>query len=180
MNRSIRLITIVLIFIIVISGLSSVYLFQTNNHRASRDQMITAANVSSQPIILPLKYTQIRFTLININSNKTPSGKIYIDKKLAINITESNLSNLRFRVAENRFYRFQINFNNNAYLPYYLNTTIEGNTSVPVILQSMKDGSLNVYVPRLELDDQYISLIIAFLILMLSLVAIPRKYQGKN
>ncbi|MCL4320186.1 MAG: hypothetical protein M1427_02940, partial [Candidatus Thermoplasmatota archaeon] len=110
----------------------------------------------------------------------TPSGRFYINGGLAMNVTGSNLSDLRFKVDENRFYRFQINFSNNTYLPYYLNITIEGNTSVPVILQSTRDSATNVYMPKLELDNQYISLIVAFLLLMLFLVAIPRKYLGRN
>ena len=190
MNRLPRLITIILISMIIISGLSSIYLYQTQDHNILRDRtngindsiskINVSTDVSSHQVLLPLKHTQIKFILIEANSNITPSGKFYIDGELAMNITGSNLSNLRFKVDENRFYRFQINFSNNTYLPYYLNTTIEGNTSVPVILQSSRDSASNVDVPKLGLNNLYISLIIAFLILILSLVAIPRKYYGRN
>ena len=189
MIRLPKLIIIILIFIFI-SGTSSLYLFQPANHKVFGDQMnkrsdfISEINVSTDvsfhQVLLPLKHTQIKFILIEANSNITPSGKFYIDGELAMNITGSNLSNLRFKVDENRFYRFQINFSNNTYLPYYLNTTIEGNTSVPVILQSSRDSASNVDVPKLGLNNLYISLIIAFLILILSLVAIPRKYYGRN
>ena len=185
-----RLITIILISMIIISGLSSIYLYQTQDHNIIRDRtnwindsiskINVSPEVSSHQVLLPLKHTQIKFILIEANSNVTPSGKFYINGELAMNVTGSNLSNLRFKVDENRFYRFQINFSNNTYLPYYLNTTIEGNTSVPVILQSTRDSATNVYMPKLELNNQFISLIVAFLLLMLFLVVIPKKYLGRN
>ena len=190
MNRLPRLLTIILISMIIISGLSSIYLFQTQDHNILRDRtngrndsiskINVSTDVSSHQVLLPLKHTQIKFILIEANSNITPSGKFYINGELAMNVTGSSLSNLRFKVYENRFYRFQINFSSNTYLPYYLNATIEGNTSVPVILQSTRDSATNVYMPKLELNNQFISLIVAFLLLMLFLVAIPRKYLGRN
>ena len=151
-----------------------------NGRNDSISKINVSTDVSSHQVLLPLKHTQIKFILIEANSNITPSGKFYINGELAMNVTGSSLSNLRFKVYENRFYRFQINFSSNTYLPYYLNATIEGNTSVPVILQSTRDSATNVYMPKLELNNQFISLIVAFLLLMLFLVAIPRKYLGRN
>lgn len=190
MNNLFKWISIVTLFIILITGSSSLSSFQVQDHLVNGGKLSgsygsvyetgVGNTVSTQPLIPILKFTQIKFILIQTNSNITPSGKIYIDGELSMNITSSNLSDLHFKVAENRFYKFELQFNSGTYLPYYLNTTVEGNTSVPVILQSVRNSASNLYVLGFELNNEYISFIVAFLILMLSLVAIPRKYLGRN
>ena len=151
-------------------------------HKDNITGSVTALNVTNfqgPPVDLEL-ITHVKFLILRTDSNIFPTGKIYVNGQFAINVTEPTLHILELSVIANRFYRFQIIFNNGTYSPFFLNATINGRTYVPVVLQSQQNATNNFQILGTELNGQNLAVILSFLILMAALVIIPRRYLGRN
>ena len=140
---------------------------------------LNVTNFQSSPVDLEL-IAHVKFLIIRTDSSIFPTGKIYVNGQFAINVTEPTLHILELSVIANRFYRFQIIFNNGTYSPFFLNATINGRTYVPVVLQSQQNATNNFQILGTELNGQNLAVILSFLILMAALVIIPRRYLGRN
>ena len=185
MKKWLYALAFLLAFAMVAPGFSMMQMQQSNMPAFHNDNITgsaTALNVTnfqSSPVDLEL-IAHVKFLIIRTDSSIFPTGKIYVNGQFAINVTEPTLHILELSVIANRFYRFQIIFNNGTYSPFFLNATINGRTYVPVVLQSQQNATNNFQILGTELNGQNLAVILSFLILMAALVIIPRRYLGRN
>ena len=150
-----------------------------NDNVTSSVSTLNVTNFQGPPVALE-PFTRVKFLIIQTDSNIFPTGKIYVNGQFAINVTELTLHSLELSVAENRFYRFQIIFNNGTYSPFYLNATINGRTYIPVLLHSQQNATDNFQTLGMGMNGQNLAVILSFLVLMAALVIVPRRYLGRN
>ncbi len=111
-------------FAMIALGFSMMQMQQSNMPAFHNDNFTgsaTALNVTnfqSSPVDLEL-IAHVKFLIIRTDSSIFPTGKIYVNGQFAINVTEPTLHILELSVIANRFYRFQIIFNNGTYSPFF-------------------------------------------------------------